>query len=275
MYPTPYVASLRVYEPLDAFEPAQQLRWRALPISQPNGQSTSHEEQVRALRRLITIEPPALDVDGAHILESDGKRYVCPWSTATRSWAALSQFKETMPSTVVKFFVPTNVEESILVNSESMEDKVPHILTETWVIPPRWFSLFDPTDRTYGHNESGPFTVLRTTISNAKRRCMFTHQSVVSAFGNGPIEQEIADLLEWLSMFHAESLVELDYGGLAKYIEQTLIEDGLEGIAADTSVEDIQLSLNGLSTGDGQKAGIGYERLVSRWRKVGAYEQAT
>ena len=271
MRPTPYVASLRVYEPIDAFEPAEQLRWQAIPITA----STGYDEQIRALRRLISSEPPALTADGAHILEFEAKRYVAPWSTAARSWAALETFKESMPPNVARFFVPSNVEEAILINSENVEDKVPHILTETWLIPPRWFSLFEPTERIRGHNQDGAFTVLRTSISNAKKRCMFTHQSVVGAFGNGPIEEEIADLLEWLNMFHSQSLVELDYGGLANYVEQVLKEDGLEGLEGDTSVEDIQLSLNGLATGDGAQAGLGYERLVTRWRRVSALEQAT
>ena len=271
MRPTPYVASLSVYEPIDAFEPAEQLRWQAIPITA----STGYDEQIRALRRLISSEPPALTADGAHILEFEGKRYVAPWSTAARSWAALETFKDSMPQNVARFFVPSNVEEAILINSENVEDKVPHILTETWLIPPRWFSLFEPTERIRGHNQDGAFTVLRTSISNAKKRCMFTHQSVVGAFGNGPIEEEIADLLEWLNMFHSQSLVELDYGGLANYVEQVLKEDGLEGLEGDTSVEDIQLSLNGLATGDGAQAGLGYERLVTRWRRVSALEQAT
>ena len=271
MRPTPYVASLRVYEPIDAFEPAEQLRWQAIPITA----STGYDEQIRALRRLISSEPPALTADGAHILEFEGKRYVAPWSTAARSWAALETFKDSMPPNVARFFVPSNVEEAILINSENVEDKVPHILTETWLIPPRWFSLFEPTERIRGHNQDGAFTVIRTSISNAKKRCMFTHQSVVGAFGNGPIEEEIADLLEWLNMFHSQSLVELDYGGLANYVEQVLKEDGLEGLEGDTSVEDIQLSLNGLATGDGAQAGLGYERLVTRWRRVSALEQAT
>ena len=271
MRPTPYVASLRVYEPIDAFEPAEQLRWQAIPITA----STGYDEQIRALRRLISSEPPALTADGAHILEFEAKRYVAPWSTAARSWAALETFKDSMPPNVARFFVPSNVEEAILINSENVEDKVPHILTETWLIPPRWFSLFEPTERIRGHNQDGAFTVLRTSINNAKKRCMFTHQSVVGAFGNGPIEEEIADLLEWLNMFHSQSLVELDYGGLANYVEQVLKEDGLEGLEGDTSVEDIQLSLNGLATGDGAQAGLGYERLVTRWRRVSALEQAT
>ena len=104
---------------------------------------------------------------------------------------------------------------------------------------------------------------------------MFTHQSVVNSFGEGPIEEEIADLLEWLSLFHAESIVELDYGGLAGYLEKILKEEGLPGLEADTSIEDIHLSLTGLSTGDGAAAGVGYERLVSRWRKVAAMEQSS
>ena len=85
MRPTPYVASLRVYEPITSFEPAEQLRWSAIPITT----STGEEEQIRALKRTITIEPPALRPDGAHILEFEGARYVSPWSTATRCWTAL------------------------------------------------------------------------------------------------------------------------------------------------------------------------------------------
>ena len=34
------------------------------------------------------------------------------------------------------------------------------------------------------------------------------------------------------------------------------------------------LATAGLAAGDGSLAGQGYERLVSRWRKVGAYESA-
>jgi hypothetical protein len=46
------------------------------------------------------------------------------------------------------------------------------------------------------------------------------------------------------------------------------------GIEADTSVEDVLHSLSGLAAGDGQMAGQGYERLVSRWRVVQAFESA-
>ena len=45
-------------------------------------------------------------------------------------------------------------------------------------------------------------------------------------------------------MFHNKSLVELDYGGLANYLDHGLRLAGEEGLAADTSVEDVLLSLD-------------------------------
>jgi hypothetical protein len=97
---------------------------------------------------------------------------------------------------------------------------------------------------------------------------------VINAFGNGVIEQEIAELLEWLSIFDLNSIVECDYGGLAIYLEKFLNETGQAGLSADTSIEDVARSLAGLAAGDGSLAGQGYERLVKRWRGVAAFEQS-
>jgi hypothetical protein len=269
MRPTPYVASLRVYEPITSFEPVEQLRWNSIPITTSTGQ----EEQERALARTITVEPPSLRPDGAHIIEFEGARYVAPWSTATRCWTALDSFKDAIPASIVRYFVPSNMEEAILINSEIMEDKIPHILTETWLIPPRWFGLFEANERLRARTDDGPYVVHRTSIANAKKRCMRLHEIVVASFGEGPVEGEIADLLEWLDLFHPDSLVELDYGGLAIFMELALQDEG--GLEADTSVEDLHHSLRGLEQGNGAMAGQGYEALISRWRKISAFEQSS
>ncbi len=270
MRPTPYVASLRVYEPITAFKPDDQARWSQIAVTSP----TIWDEQKKALRRTIVTESPALKPDGAHVLEHEGIRYIAPWSTAARCWAALGDFKSSLPVTLSKFFLPQKIEDAINVNSVIVEDKVSHIITATWSIPPRWFALFEPSDRLRGTNEDGAYTILRTPISNAKQRCLFAHQAVVNAFGNGPIEQEIADLLQWLKIFNDQSIVECDYGGLASYLEKSLIESGEKGIESDTSIEDVANSLAGLAAGDGRLAGKGYERFVSRWRRVATFEQA-
>ena len=100
-----------------------------------------------------------------------------------------------------------------------------------------------------------------------------SHNAVKNSFGEGPVEQEILDLIDWLEMFHAKSMVELDYGGLADYMDLALADEG--GLESDTSIEDIQSSIAGLAVGDGELAGRGYERLITRWRKVAAFESAS
>ena len=51
MHPTPYVASLRIYEPLTAFGEEDQSRWSNISTAT----STGRDEQQRALRRTIVI----------------------------------------------------------------------------------------------------------------------------------------------------------------------------------------------------------------------------
>jgi hypothetical protein len=167
------------------------------------------------------------------------------------------------------------MEEVITAGVDLLDDKVPHILNETWIIPPRWFILFSPEERSRGNNQYGKFCVALTTIANAKQRCDSAHDSVLAAFGDGPVEEELENLLAWLEMFHPQSLVELDYGGLANYMDKALRDSGEDGLDADTSIEDVTSSVAGLASADGMAAGIGYQRLMSRWRLVQAFEQAS
>ena len=265
---TPYVASLRIYEPIDAFEATDRLRWENLSSS-----NSKFTEQKDSILRVASNQLPSSRPDGAHIIDLNGNRYVCPWSTSVRTWAALSDFKSNLPSTVIPFFISNSFEEALQDSIDFSTSKVPHIISQTWVIPPRWFALFETHERNRGHNNDGAYVVARTEIKKAIGRAKTTHNAVKSAFGEGPVEQEILDLIDWLEMFHPNALVELDYGGLADYLELALAEEG--GLEADTSIEDIQSSIAGLAVGDGALAGRGYERLITRWRKVSAFESAS
>ena len=271
MRPTPYVASLRVYEPIDSFEASDQAHWKQIKITE----TTAYEEELRALKQTIIPDSFLVRSDGAHIIDHDGKRFVAPWSTARRVWAALEDFKSSLPSSLIPFFIPPSTEEAIWEKGKSLENKVPHILTETWMIPPRWFSLFDPEERLCGYNNGIAFTIARTELELAKKRCISAHMAVRKAFGPGPVEEEIIQLLNWLNVFDPRSIVELDYGGLAIYLDKLLKEIGEDGLNADSSIEDVHHSIAGLIAGDGAMAGEGYERLVTRWRSVSAIEQAS
>ena len=271
MRPTPYVASLRIYEPLSAFEAADRLLWDA--IDSLNLDNSRNLEQRDALQRVATNQLPTARPDGAHILDLDGIRYVCPWSTSVRTWASLSDFRANNVSTVIPYFISNSYQEALEDSVDLTTSKVPHIISQTWIIPPRWFALFETHERIRGHDKDGAYVIARAEIARAIGRAKTTHSAVKAAFGEGPVEQELLDLIDWLEMFHPKSMVELDYGGLADYLELSLAEEG--GLEADTSIEDIQSSIAGLAVGDGSLAGQGYERLVTRWRKVAAFEGAS
>ena len=271
MRPTPYVATLRVYEPLTSFPPADQLRFQNLNPTT----DTRRAEQELALRRTITPEPLNLRADGVHVLDLDYQRFISPWTTAARTWLALDDIKARFPEDIVGLFITPTLEEVITSGMDEVESRAPYALTETWMIPPRWFTLFQPEDRIRGYIFGEAFSIARAPIALAKDRARHAHQIVLRSFGEGFVANEIAALIEWLEAFHPHSMVELDYGGLAIFMDNLLKASGEVGIEADGSIEDIIFSLSGLAQGDGEIAGQGYERLILRWREVQALQSAT
>ncbi|HUW78004.1 MAG TPA: hypothetical protein VMV52_04560 [Candidatus Nanopelagicaceae bacterium] len=267
MIPTPYVASLRVFEPLDSFSPSERERWRRDAVP-----TTSQDEQVLALQRLLTPERANHQADGAYSLEVDGEIFIAPWSTTSRCIEAFDDFRNSLPETLIPFFIPRGTDEALTVVIDSGD--IPHILTETWVIPPRWFALFTVEDRARGLDKNGPWIRMRTTMEGARRRASIALQTVLAAFGPGQVADELEELTDWLESFDPHSIVECDYGGLAGYLDQSIRASGGSGIEEDTSLEDIRSSLAGLAAGDPAQAGSGYESLVGRWRAVAAYENA-
>mgnify|MGYP003346081029 FL=1 len=264
------MAYLRVYEPLENFPENQRAFWQ-----EHFADSTKrNSEQIDALHRLITQKVDTSPVNGAYVIKVDSKSYVAPWSTSQRCLTSFNDFKSSVPSSVLPMFFPQGIDpDSIFLGDTDFQGPT-YVKSETWMIPPRWFSLFVPEERMRGHTESGAFTIMRTDISKAKERCISTHRAVRNAFGTGPVEAELVELLNWLNIFDPRSIVECDYGGLAMFLEKSLKNEGEPGLESDTSIEDVQESIQGLSNGDGVQAGRGYERLVTRWRRVAAFEQA-
>lgn len=270
MRPTPYVATLRVYEPLTSFSAVDQLRFENLNPTT----DTRRQEQELALRRAISPEPPTSRVDGVHVLDLDYQRFISPWSTAIRTWVALDEFKEQYPEDVIPLFLPPVIEEVISTGIDEAQDKAPYAMTSTWMIPPRWFALFEPQDRIRGYIFGEAFSLARAPIAQAKARARNAHEIVLRTFGEGFVADEIEALAEWLDLFHPHSIVELDYGGLAIYLDTVLKSQGEVGIEADGSIEDLIFSMSGLAAGDGQVAGEGYQRLMARWRDIQALQNA-
>jgi hypothetical protein len=270
MRSTPYVASLRIYEPIGAFALPLQHSWSSLF----NSQNTVLDEQLKALKRIIKDNWQELMIDGIHFIDFEGRKYVAPWSTNFRCRKAIEDFKSTLPLAVAQFFISKKIDDLINRSGELFGGEISHILTSNWDIPLRWFVLFTPDDRIRGEDELGHFTVARTNIVNAISRCRFAHQALTRAFGEGTFQEDVAQLLTWLHLFDKASIVELDYGGLAEYLHRLMIESGENGLNEDKSIEEVSSLIISLSQGNRVLAGENYGRVISRWMRVRALESA-
>jgi hypothetical protein len=266
---TPYVASLRIYEPLESFDFYSQLRWVETSESAP----TIRQESENTIYNSISFNRWHSSQEGVHLIYSRGKKFVCPWSLKRRAILAMQKFNESTPSSITPFFVSPELA-SILSWDVIENNAVPHIISARWIIPPSWFTLFRIEERLITLQGTALTCIYRTDLAQAKVRGIETHKIVKRAFGVGSIESEIAELIDWLNMFDDDSLIELDYGGLAPFVEKTLRLNHGVGLLEDSSVNDVLASITALANGDGVSASKAYSRLLNRWRMIAQFEQA-
>ena len=105
----PYVAYLRVYEPLSAFGEAEGGRWAdyAASTQRPRRSAALDAEQAEALGRVIACPPvaaPEQESGHAYVRWADGVTYICPWQTRLRSWLALTRLRSTARPLVTTAF---------------------------------------------------------------------------------------------------------------------------------------------------------------------------
>jgi hypothetical protein len=303
----PYAAFLRVYEPLAAFREPERSYWQAYAAERRGpgavAGATALEEGRQRLADLIAVPPVAVpehESRDAFVHEADGVVYLCPWRTRLRSWMALEQLQELLPPTLLDAVVPQVVREQAEADWDRWRaqnpDGRPWILTATWNVPVRWFLLFGPEDREFApahwepeepageagdqeqrepgaEGQSGgvkrriaPVLRYRTPMAQARRRVARGYRVLREALEEGPVGTSrlttgVMEVGRWLEEFHPRSLVELDYGGLVHAISE-------EGLAGDTSVQDVAQGIAALREGDGAGAGRSYRAVTERWRLV-------
>lgn len=272
--PPPYAAHLRVYEPLAAFPPDEQRYWRAYVSQQraPGPREGPAIERVGALVGQVTeLVPFPVEVpEQAFVLRSGSSVLVCPWSTRVRAAQAALDAREGVPALLADAFVPSAVAEEaegVLGAWRSRPEPRLHVVSETWSVPIRWFTLFEPGERALVLLEGERSLTYRTEMSRARRRAARSLSVVRRALGDVAVVEAMEDLARWLEEFHPRSLLELDYGGLVGLLEDGELEE-------DSSVADIADALAGLAAGDGARAGAAYDKVTERWRRTSAAERA-
>lgn len=130
-----------------------------------------------------------------------------------------------------------------------------HTRASTWGIPFSWFSLFMEGDHKDVVESGGRILTVRVwaPITEAMERARYAVAHLALAAPDLDMLDDLAQLTEWLELFHINSMVELDYGAVA------------DKVYPDESPMDIRLGIECLAEGDMTGAAAAYRRLASRW----------
>ena len=284
---TAHAASLRVYEPLAAFEPEQRRAWEAYVAEgrAPAPAEGVARERAAALRALVGRPPAVLPQieEHAFVLAVDGVTLVCPWRTRLRSLMAVEEFAADLPDEVLEAFLPLELARRATTELDAerarRSDARSAQLTSPWQVPLRWFVLVDADERevrlgqpggaggTSVDRRAGRSLVYRTAMSRARRRTARALAVLRRTVDDGEVAAGLEDLGRWLEEFHPRSLVELDYGGLVHLLDDT-------ALAQDESARDVGAALAALDEGDGAAASAAYARVTERMKALQAVESA-
>ena len=279
---TRWAATLRVYEPLAAFDGAERAQWEAVVADRAGRGATAAAEREEVLRALVARRLPA-GPERASVLEVDGVMLVSPWRTSVRSREALVDFCSDLPDVVAEAFAPAVLLERAEVELDRWRAErgstTTHVLTCTWQVPLRWFVLVDANERevSLGSPEgpagappdrrTGRSLVYRTPMSRARRRVARALAVLRRSVDDRSVTEGVEDLGRWLEEFHPRSLVELDYGDLVLLLDDTALGE-------DDSARDVTLALALLSEGKSERAAQAYGRVIARMKALQAVEQA-
>lgn len=295
--PAPYMAYLRVYEPLAAFPAGERTEWEAWLRRNPEPKTLA-EEQSASLRGLVAVPPiavPEIETRTAYVLSDGQTALLCPWQSRLRSWLALTELRAVHGDGGVRLFWP----QGVLDRADSEYERwwaedpeaLPHILTASWQVPIRWLVLFGMEDAVPG-DEGGSgegaggegdekvaavTLQFRTAMSQARKRCARALRVLKRALGAGPLVEAVETLGMWLEEFHPLSVVELDYGGLmGLLVAQGALgaEERVDGIVLDCSVRYVADGLAALAQGDDTGVTAAYLRYRAKWDAVRALARA-
>ncbi|MCW2545117.1 MAG: hypothetical protein JWM40_2669 [Frankiales bacterium] len=279
-----FAASLRVYEPLAAFEGAERTHWEQYVAQgrQLAPAAAAVLESAASVRALVHRSLPELE-EHAHVLEVDGVTLVSPWRTALRSQEALLDFCADLPDLIADAFVPASLLERAEVELDRWRAEhgstTSHTRLASWEVPLRWFILVDPEERTATLGEpadpsrtvvgrrTGRSLVYRTPMSRARRRLARALGVLRPSVDDHAVIAGVEDLGRWLEEFHPRSVIELDYGDLVH-----LLDDA--ELTQDESARDMAHALGRLAAGKPYEAAAAYARMTARMKALQAVERA-
>jgi hypothetical protein len=293
--PRPFVAYLRVYEPLSAYSDpvAKRLRealdtgqldyatvgererdmWLRSQLSRPvtllPGELANGDPSPRADREVLVLDPAEVPVEAATVGPGP---LVCPLDVRARSAAALVGFLTSAHPALRDAALTVSVE-MVREKAGAVLSDLPggavHIVSTTWTVPLPWFTLVDPEHRHLvmaTRDDARRQVCWRVAMSDARRRVAKAHSLAERVLGEQGPTKVLEDTGRWLEHFHPHSAVELDYGGLVQ-----LLDD--EELEADTSATDVNAIVAALEREDVEEIASRFERLRDFWGDLAVRER--
>ena len=287
--PEPFVAYLRVYEPLSSFDSDTRDRLSAELARGPVQTSEAGlREQDAWLRTQVSKTPQLLPgelpdgtaCESTGVLSLDAEEVprgpntgvgpgplVCPLDLRGRSAAALAGFLGSADpplrsSALVRPAEAARAHANAVVG-EAASSAV-HVISSTWTVPLPWFAVVDPTERDTGGRRRRA-VLWRVAMADARRRVARAHAVAQSSIGDEGPTKTLLETGRWLERFHPHSAVELDYGGLVQLMNETDLE-------VDTSAEDVHAIIDAMESGDNEEVAERYEALRDFWSRFAAHE---
>jgi hypothetical protein len=267
-------AYLRVYQALAAFPPAERAEWAAYVESGdalPSGRLVGREEE-RALARALGLSVPS-EREHALVQRVGQTVYVCPLRTELRTLQSLLAFHGSLPMEVADAFVSSGEVARAASTLERLQRERPasrnHIRLAVWYVPLPWFALFDAAERKLaapGADRSALLTY-QTTMVKAQARVSRALRVLQEVMEDGEVVAAVEELRDWLYGFDADSLVQLDYGGLARVLPYA-------ELAEDRSAAEVWEALEALEEGDLERSSAHYGALTERWAALRGRESS-
>jgi hypothetical protein len=261
-------AFLRVFQPLDGFDLDEQRVWeRYLVERSPSLRTLGRFRDQETSRGVGLLSPDEGEYADVRVL--DGITYVSPRRMRMRALAALLSLREAPTIELWEAFVPKPVARRATRELRRIRRHSPRAVSfvhqSPWHVPIRWFALFRDEERRLDLDEAGePRLRYRTTTRRAIRRAE-NAIPILRRSELGPIGELILDLHQWMVQFDPRSLLELDYGGLARLLTWDELDD-------DRSARDIQLAIDALAKMEVPQAAETYQTVLERWAAVRQYE---
>ena len=259
-------AELRVYQPLEAFPLHEQAYWErhivgaGVLMGRPR-----YRQEVTPVGHGI-LEPAG--EDGAHVKIVDGTTYVCPWRTRLRVLAGVLAFREAPPFDDPAAFVTDQQARRARRELRRLRRRDPgqvaSIMHSPWHVPVRWFVLFEDHERRLLEHDGHYRLSYLTTTRRALRRA----EEAVPAFRRselGPIADLVVELHRWMSVFDANSILELDYGALCGYMTWDEMD-------YDHSARELQEAIHALSEQRFPRSAELYQAILARAAELRSHE---